>query len=49
VYVIEDWAGDRKFPDRTFPTFDEGIEFLHEQFPDSSEDREEFFVVQADD
>lgn len=44
MYIIKDWAGNRKFPDKNFETFDDAIAFLSEQFP-NEEDRGEFDVV----
>jgi hypothetical protein len=42
-YVIEDWAGNRLFPDKTFPTFEDGWDFLLKKFPD--EDLQDYYVV----
>jgi hypothetical protein len=44
-WIIEDWTGRRLFPDHTFPTFDDGMEFLHSQFPDQR-DWDDVFVEQ---
>lgn len=41
-YVIEDWAGNHLFKDKTFPSFEDGWEFLYEQFP-NGHDEEHFF------
>lgn len=43
-YVIEDWAGNRLFPDKSFPTFEDGWSFLLEKFP-NEEDLQDYFVV----
>lgn len=45
-WIIQDWTGTRKFPDREFGSFEDGIEFLEGQFPEQ-EDREEFEVVEV--
>lgn len=44
-WIIQDWTGDRKFPDHTFDTFEDAIAFLEEQFPNEV-DREEFYIEQ---
>ncbi len=45
-WIIQDWAGNHKFPNKTFRTFDDGIGFLDSVFPDD-EERGEFYVVPA--
>ena len=45
-WIIKDWTGTRKFPDREFGSFDDGMAFLDEQFPEQ-EDREEFEVEEV--
>lgn len=42
VYVIEDWAGNRVFPDKEFSDFDDGWEFLWNHFSEEL-DNEGFF------
>ena len=32
-YIIKDWAGNRKFPNKEFATFEDGWEFLDTQLP----------------
>ena len=44
-YKIIDWAYNRMFPNKTFKTFDDGIEFLHERF--NQDELEDIFVVPA--
>lgn len=43
-WIIHDWAGNRKFPDKEFDTFEDGDAFICSQFEDEV-DREEFYVV----
>jgi hypothetical protein len=44
MWVIQDWTGARKFPDRVFGSFQDGVGFLVGEFEDDVE-RGEFFVV----
>lgn len=44
-WVIQDWMGNRMFPDKTFETFEDGWEFIREQFPEEG-DWEELYVVE---
>lgn len=47
-YVIKDWAGNRKFPDQVFDTYEDGWQFLYVQFPDDPEENgvlQDFYVV----
>lgn len=46
-WVIHDWAGNHKFPDKEFDRFGDACAFLDEQFP-ADEDRGEFWVVTRD-
>lgn len=48
MWIIQDWTGTRKFPDKTFETFQDGIEFLMEKFP-NEDDLGEFYVVKEED
>jgi hypothetical protein len=43
-WIIEDWHGNRKFPQKNFSTQEDGQDFLLTKF-ESDEDLEEFFVV----
>ncbi len=50
VYVIEDWAGNKPWPDKEFKTFEDAWEFLYQLYPPTEEDNEreelqEFEVV----
>ena len=45
-YKIIDWAYNRMFSDKTFKTFDDGIEFLHERF--NEDEIQEIFIVDID-
>lgn len=50
MWIIQDWTGTRKFPGKTFQTFDDGWAFLYAEFPDGTdEDFGEWCVVPADD
>ncbi len=33
-FIIEDWAGNRMFPDKSFDTFEDGWAFVYEKFPE---------------
>jgi hypothetical protein len=46
-WIIQDWTGARKFPEREFGSFEAGFEFLEEKYPDD-EDRGEFEVVEVE-
>ena len=46
MWIIEDWAGNRLFPDKSFTTFEDGWEFIHTQFP-NEEDWQELEVVKS--
>lgn len=43
-WKIEDWAGNRMFPAKTFKTFDDGWAFVMGVFTDDN-DLQEVFVV----
>jgi hypothetical protein len=43
-WIIQDWTGARKFPDKVFDTFEDGWEFLRGEFPDDEETWGEFYV-----
>lgn len=43
-YIIQDWAGNHLFKDKTFNSFDDGFAFLQETFEDDN-DIQEYFVV----
>lgn len=50
VYVIEDWAGNKPWPDKEFATFEDAWEFLYLKYPGSEDEPErreleEFEVV----
>ena len=44
-YKIIDWAYNRMFPNKTFKSFDHGIEFLYERF--NEDELQDIFVVPA--
>lgn len=44
IHIIEDWAGNHLFKDRTFDSFEDGWDFLMEQFP-NDEDLQDYYVV----
>lgn len=44
-WIIHDWAGNHKFPDKVFETFEDGVDFLAQQFPDDEEEQAEFEVI----
>lgn len=46
MFHIEDWAGNRKFPDQKFTNPGDTHAFLDEKFPDD-EDRGEFYVCRS--
>ncbi len=52
MFHIEDWTGQRRFPDQTFKTFLDGWDFLMRQFPDDPEgddgNLQEFYVERTD-
>lgn len=58
MYIIRDWAGNRKFLDKEFETFQDGWDFLYYQFPviynddGTQDDRDqildEFYVLPKD-
>ncbi len=45
-WMIEDWAGNRVYPDRTFDTYEDAWEFIREQHP-NEDDWQEFEVVRC--
>jgi hypothetical protein len=45
-YKIIDWAYNRMFPNKTFKTFDHGIEFLYKRFDE--DELQDIFVVPCD-
>lgn len=46
MWIIQDWAGNRLFYDRTFATFEDGWEFIRSQF--AEENWQELYVVRAE-
>ena len=42
-YKIIDWAYNRMFPNKTYKTFDDGIEFLYARF--NQDELEDILVV----
>lgn len=43
-FILEDWAGNRLFPDKKFDTFEEASGFADQKFP-KEEDRGEVYVT----
>lgn len=39
MYIIEDWAGNRMFPDKEFETFEDGWEYVYEHVDNSEYDQ----------
>lgn len=50
MFIIEDWAGNHKFRDCRFPTFQDAWNFLYEAFPEEADEGnlEEFWVVKEE-
>lgn len=44
LYIIEDWAGNHLFKDKTFKSFEDGWEFLYELCLED-EDYEDYYVI----
>ena len=40
-FIIQDWAGNRMFPNETFNTFEDGWEFVYENVDNSKYDETE--------
>ena len=54
IYIIEDWAGNRIFPDKEFETYDDGWAYIYENIDNSKSDQsgnededeyQEYFVI----
>lgn len=45
-WIIQDWAGNNIFPDKTFATFAEGCAFADEKFT-TDDDRGEVCVIEV--
>ncbi len=43
-YIIEDWAGNHLFKDKVFESFEDGWDFIMEQFPDE-DDLQDYYVI----
>lgn len=43
-FVIQDWAGNMLFDGKTFESFEDGWEFIYNQFPDE-EDLSDYYVL----
>jgi len=43
-YIIQDWASNHLFQDKKFETYQDGWDFLMEQFPDDN-DLQEYYVI----
>jgi hypothetical protein len=46
-WIIQDWAGNFPYGQRTFDTFEDGWELIRTDHPDE-EDWQEFYVVPKD-
>jgi hypothetical protein len=33
VFIIQDWAGNRLFPNKTFPSYEDGWEYIYTNVP----------------
>jgi hypothetical protein len=44
-FVIEDWAGNHLFREKTFDSYLDGWDFIYLQFPDE-EDLSDYYVVE---
>ena len=38
MWIIEDWAGNRMFPDKTFDSFDDAWDYIYENVDNSKYD-----------
>ena len=38
TFIIQDWAGNRMFPDKTFESFEDGWRFVYENVDNSKFD-----------
>jgi hypothetical protein len=43
-YIIEDWAGNHLFKDKVFESFEDGWDFIMQQFPDE-DDLQDYYVI----
>ncbi len=43
-YIIEDWAGNHLFKDKVFDSFEDGWDFIMEQFP-NEDDLQDYYVI----
>lgn len=44
-YIIEDWAGNRLFKDKSFGSFEEGWEFIRENIKDEDGTYDDYYVI----
>jgi len=44
-YIIEDWIGNRMFPEDTFDSFETGWDFIYEHIQDINNQYDDIFVV----
>lgn len=50
MYIIQDWAGNRMFPRKTFESFEDGWDFIYENIPEEKEwdgTYDDIFIVQV--
>lgn len=50
TYIIEDWAGNRLFKDKTFSNFDEAWEFIHENVKEETPEDgtyDDYYVIKV--
>jgi hypothetical protein len=45
-FMIEDWAGNRMFPEKTFSTFEDGWDFIYSNVEDE-EMYQDVYVVEC--
>lgn len=50
TFIIEDWAGNRIFPNKTFKTFLDGWDFIYTHIQEETEDDgtyDDYYVIEA--
>lgn len=46
-YIIQDWAGNRMFPTKTFDSFEDGWEYIYENIEDEEGAYEDVYVLRV--
>lgn len=52
AFIVEDWAGNRIFPDKEFETFEDGWDHIYENIQEETEDDgtyDDYFVIEKED